>query len=174
MTLSAKWTAVSFLGVTALAAGSFAFAAGCTVTSGNPDDIEGGAGTNTDSSTTPVDGSKPDSSVVNACPANTKQKGDIVDATCQRKLSEVCCAELTACFNIVPDGSGGGPTDDCNLFADCLTDCAKPAADGGVPSQAEIAKCQTDICEVGAPKSVQDAYDAITTCATTKANIDCQ
>lgn len=173
MTLSAKWTAVSFFAVTALAAGSFAFA-GCTVTSGNPDDIEGGTGTNTDSSTTPVDSSTPDSSVVNACPGNTKQKGDIVDSKCQLKLNEVCCAELTTCFNIVPDGTGGGPTDDCNLYADCLTDCAKPAADGGVPSTAEIDQCQTDICDVGAPKSVQDAYAAITQCATVKANSECQ
>ena len=47
MTLSAKWTAVSFFTLTALAAGSFAFA-GCTVTSGSPTDTEGGTGVTAD------------------------------------------------------------------------------------------------------------------------------
>lgn len=161
MTLSAKWTAVSFFAITALAAGSFAFA-GCTVTSGNPNDIEGGTGITppVDSGTTPVD-----SSVPATCSPNA-QTGDFVSAKCQAKLNSVCCAELKGCFNLVVQADGGA-SDDCNTYSKCV-DLAKTQA-----TQADKEAAQAE-CDLGAPKEVQNAYGLIEDCATQKANDDCQ
>src|SRR4051812_18154228 len=99
MTLSAKWTAVSFFALTALAAGSFAFA-GCTVTSGNPTDPEGGVGNppNPDSGAG-ADTSTGDSAVAATCEGNKQTSGDFVNAQCQAALNAECCAELKGCFN---------------------------------------------------------------------------
>lgn len=169
MTLSAKWTAVSFFALTALAAGSFAFA-GCTVTSGNPTDTEGGtgnpqvdSGTGTDSST------GTDSAVAATCEGNKQGSGDFVNAACQAALNADCCAELKACFNQVIDPDAGGATDNCDTFVKCSDLCRKE------PDPTKQQQCQTE-CDLGAPKSIQDAYDAITACATAHpaANAACQ
>jgi len=166
MTLSAKWTAVSFFALTALAAGSFAFA-GCTVTSGNPTDTEGGTGN------PPVDGGSGDSSKTDSaaatCEGNKQTSGDFVNAACQNALNAECCTELKGCFNLVVDQDAGGATDDCNTYVKCV-DLCRAETD---PTKA--AECQTE-CDLGAPKTVQDAYDAITKCATDHpaANAACQ
>lgn len=171
MTLNGKWTAVSFFALTAVAAGSFAFA-GCTVTSGDPDDFEGGTGNPPgDSSTADTntgDASTIDSSPPVACEGNNQTSGPFVNATCQAKLNEVCCTELKGCFNLVIDAdAGGGGTADCNKYADCV-DFARAQ-----PTQQEQEDAQKE-CDLNSPKSVQDAYDAITACATDKANAECQ
>ena len=168
MTMSAKWTAVSFFALSALAAGSFAFA-GCTVTSGNPDDFEGGTGNNP-----PVDSSTGDSSTADSatdgggavCEGNKQTSGDFVNATCQAKLNAVCCAELKGCFNLVVDPDGGA-TDDCNKYAACVDFAQKQ------PTQKEREDAQAE-CDLVSPKSVQDAYGAIEECAVNKANAECQ
>jgi hypothetical protein len=167
MTMSAKWTAVSFFALTALAAGSVAFA-GCTVTSGDPDDIEGGTGNNnpgTDAATSET--STGDSSTAAVCEGNKQTSGDFVNATCQAKLNSVCCAELKGCFNLVVEADAGGATDDCNKYAACV-DFARSQ-----PTQQEQIDAQAE-CDLSAPKSVQDAYGAIEQCATDKANAECQ
>lgn len=169
MTLSAKWTAVSFFTLTALGAASFAFA-GCTVTSGKVDDIEGGTGT-------PTDGGKADTSTANACPGNTKQTTTFINPKCQSALETACCAQLTACFNIVPDtDAAAGGTDDCNKYAICIPKC-RFKIDGTTPEtdDTKIGQCQDD-CDLAAPKSVRDAYAAIAKCTTDNpaANTACQ
>ena len=154
MTLSAKWTAVSFFALTALAAGSFAFA-GCTATTGNPTDTEGGVGN------PPVDsGTKVDSSTAaGKCEGNKQGSGDFVNAECQAILNVSCCAELKGCFNLVIDKDAGGATDDCDTYVKCV-DLARTQ-----PTQAEKEAAQKE-CDLSAPQSVQNAYDAIVKCAT--------
>ena len=174
MTLNAKWTAVSFFALAAMGAASMAFA-GCTVTSGTVDNSEGGTGTNTDSGTTADSATD---SAVNACPGNTKQTTKFINDTCQKLLESECCAELTTCFNIVPDTSdaGGGGTDDCNKYSQCIPKC-RFKIDGVTPEtdETKIGACQDD-CDLAAPKSVVDAYKAIETCVTNKpaSNAACQ
>jgi hypothetical protein len=172
MSLSAKWTAVSLFALTALAAGTLA--AGCTVTSGTPSNIEGGTGNNP-----PTDGgggtdtSTADTSTANACPAiATKQTVKFKPPACQAAAENECCAEMTACF----DQAGVDPLQDCNVYTACLDNCAKPLADGGTPTTAEIAQCQADDCDSNSPKSVQDAHEAMITCLTAKpgTSVACQ
>jgi hypothetical protein len=170
MMLKAKWTAVSFFAVAALGAASVAFA-GCTVTSGTVDDREGGTGTNTDSGTSTGD-SATDSPVVNACPGNTRRTIEIVDATCQAALDEECCAEQTACFNIVPDqDAAAGGTDDCNAYTKCIALC------NGEPDDNKKQLCYGD-CDAASQKTIADAYDALVACisnpAHTKSLTACQ
>ncbi len=166
MTLSAKWTAVSFLALTAVATGSFAFA-GCSVTSSNPTDTEGGTGNPV------VDSGK----VAVKCEGNKQTGGDLFSASCQAKLNALCCTELKTCFDIAPTadaGADGGTTpDDCNKFSSCITDC-KTKADGTPETdQAALSACGDD-CEALSTPEVAKAYDAIVACATAKANADCQ
>src|SRR4051812_13252550 len=118
MTLSAKWTAVSFFALTALGGATLVFG-GCTVTSGKVDDIEGGSGNNT---TPDKDSGTPtDSSTHSACPGNTKQPVILINESCQSALETACCAELTTCFNIVNDqDAAAGGTDDCNKYSQCI------------------------------------------------------
>lgn len=173
MTLSAKWTAASFFALTALGAASFAFA-GCTVTSGKVDDIEGGAG-NPD--TGPKADGGTDGPVVNACPGNTKQTGKFINDACQSALESACCAELTACFNIVPSANAdAGGADDCNKYSACIPKC-RFKADGKTPETDDklIAACQDD-CDALTQKSVITAYEAIVKCTTNNpaSNTACQ
>jgi hypothetical protein len=157
MTLSAKWTAVSFFAMTALAAGSFAFA-GCTVTSGTPSNIEGGTGTPTGDSGT-AETSTGDSSTPATCEGNKQASGDFKSAACQAALNVDCCTELKGCFNLVIDADAGGATDNCDTYVKCVDLAQKQ------PTQADKEAAQKE-CDLGAPKSVQDAYDAIVACAT--------
>jgi len=168
MTLSAKWTVVSFFALTSVAAGSFAFA-GCTVTSGNPTDSEGG----TVITHPPVDGGGGDSSdgaVATTCEGNKQTGGDIVSAACQSKLNTECCTELKTCFDIVltPDDAGARGTDNCDKYRTCLQTCE--TAGGG---QAMIDACDMD-CVALTQDSVVTAYNAIITCAMTKASDVCK
>ncbi|CAN5924697.1 hypothetical protein BH11MYX4_BH11MYX4_31540 [soil metagenome] len=159
MTLNAKWTAVSFFALAAMGAASVAFA-GCTVTSGKVDDVEAGPGTNTDAG-------KTDSPSGKACPGNTKQTTTFINATCQSAMETACCAELTTCFDIVPDqDAAAGGTDDCNKYSQCIPKC-RFKIDGTTPEtdEAKISACQDD-CDLAAPKSVVDAYTALTACVT--------
>lgn len=179
MTLSAKWTAVSFFALTALAAGSFAFA-GCTVTSGNPNDSEGGIGnppnpdssTGTDSSTS--DGGT-DSATPVKCEGNKQTGGDLFSAACQAKLNEVCCTELKTCFDITlsPDDAGARGTDDCNKYSACIDACTRKADGTPETDQAKVAACDND-CDTLTQDPVVKAYEAIVQCATDKANAECQ
>lgn len=157
MTLSAKWTAVSFFALTALAAGSFAFA-GCTVTTGTPSNIEGGSGI------TPSTDGGSGSDAGDAAPAATcegnKQTYKLSDA-CQAALNAECCAELKGCFNIVIDKDAGGPTNDCNTYAACSALAVKQ------PTPADQQAAQKE-CNLGAPKSVQDAFGELEKCQTNK------
>lgn len=163
MTLSAKWTAVSFFALSALGAGSFIFG-GCTVTSGKVDDVDGSTGNpNTDSGS----GDAADGSVVNACPSNTKQTTVFINAACQSALDTACCSELKTCFDIVPDqDAAAGGTDDCNKYSQCIPKC-RFKADGTTPEtdQTLVGKCQDD-CDALTQKPIVDAYDAIAKCAT--------
>jgi hypothetical protein len=160
MMSSAKWTAVSIFALSALGVASLTFG-GCTATSGTVND-DGGTGSSSGTSGTPTDSG---ADAAAACPGNTKQKKIIISATCQAALDTQCCAELTACFGLAPvPDADGGPADDCNTFADCIGLCS---------TQTDRAACENE-CNLGAPKAIQDAYDAITACATAKANSSCQ
>lgn len=176
MTLSAKWTAVSFFALTALAAGTFAFA-GCTVTSGSPTDTEGGTGNppNPDSGTGTDSSTGTDSAVAVKCEGNMQSGGDLFSATCQAKLNEVCCAELKGCFNLVvnPTDAGTRGTDNCDKYSACIDLCTKKADGTPETDQAKIAACDDD-CDLGTQPEVQTAYEAIVKCATDKANAECQ
>ena len=86
------------------------------------------------------------------CPGNTKQKAPLVSAACQAAAEKHCCAQLTACFGIVP-ASGAL---DCNAFTSCIAACA-PLADR--------AACEDD-CIGATSSNVVDAYDAIVSCIT--------
>jgi hypothetical protein len=168
MTLSAKWTAVSFFALTALAAGSFAFA-GCTVTSGSPSNIEGGPGTTPDSSTTAADSGTGTDAAAPKCEGNMQGSGDFVSPACQAALVADCCTELKGCFNIVVDQDAGGPTDNCDKFVACVDDARKQ------PTPADQ-KAAQKLCDLAAPTNIQTAYDAIVACATNHpaANTACQ
>ena len=124
-----KWTAVSFFALTAVAAGSFAFA-GCTVTSSNPPDTEGGVGN------PPVDGGSGDSldvfdsAVATKCEGNNQTGGDLFSAACQSKLNTLCCAELKGCFNLTVTANDAwllGGTDNCDKYSACIDLCTKKA-----------------------------------------------
>jgi hypothetical protein len=151
MTLSSKWTAVSFLALTAIAAGSFAFA-GCTATSGNPTDTEGGTGN-------PVvdSGTKTDSAAA-TCEGNMQTSGDFQSPQCQALLNANCCAELKGCFNLVVAAADGGADDNCDTYVKCVDDAQSKA------TQADKEAAQA-LCDLSAPQNVQDAYDAIVKCA---------
>lgn len=163
MTLSAKWSAVSFLAFTALGAASVAFA-GCSVTSGTVNDKEGGT------IISPGSDSGTDSATVNACPGNTKQTFIIQSKECQAAAEVECCTQLKNCFNIDPATTDGGTADDldCNGFFDCTDKCNKGA-------DADKVACQ-NLCNLGTPDSIEDAYDAILACVTagTQTNKVCQ
>ena len=158
MSLSTKWTAVSLFALTALGAGSIAFA-GCSVTSGSPTDVEGGTVTPTDGGGG-TDTSVPEDGSTNSCPGNTKQTAPLVNAACQTALDSECCTELTGCFGLdVPAAS------DCNVYSACIADCKKPLADGAAPTTQEISDCETMLCDANSPKTVQDAYTKLIDCA---------
>lgn len=173
MTLSAKWTTVTFFALTALGGGSFLFG-GCTVTSGPVTNDEGGIGN------PPVDGgggtdtSTVDTGTPSACDGNM-QVGKFTPPACQAALETSCCDELKACFNAVVDKTdAAAPQGDCNAFFACLADCEKPLGDGAAPTPADVQECQTTLCDANSPQNIRDAYDAITTCGTQKANTVCQ
>jgi hypothetical protein len=172
MTLSAKWTAVSFFALTGIAAGSFAFA-GCTVTSGNPTTgDEGGTPIGTDSSVTPTDGGDAGEAV---CQGSKQTSGDFFSHTCQVKLNSVCCPELKSCFDLVPEADDAGTTgQDCNAYAKCIDLCTR-MADGTTPETdpAKVSACDDD-CDALTGKNVIDGYQAIVDCATAKAATECQ
>jgi hypothetical protein len=175
MTLSAKWTAVSFFALTALAAGTFAFA-GCTVTSGNPTDTEGGAGNQPN----PDSGVGTDGSTGVVCEGNKQTGRPLFSPACQAKLNAVCCTELKTCFDIVLSPVDGGlvdggvvGTDNCDKYSDCIDVCTRKADGTPETDTAKIAACDLD-CDQGTQQPVIDAYDAIVKCATDKANTECQ
>src|SRR5579863_1510834 len=124
MTSNAKWTKPATLMISvASSLGLLAFA--CTVTTApTPTSASGDSGASSGSPVTnPSDSGSPASS---ACPGNTKQQKDLVNATCQSCLSTNCCTQLTTCFNIVPtaDPDAGGTTlADCNLYSSCIAQC---------------------------------------------------
>jgi hypothetical protein len=173
MTLSAKWTAVSLFAFTSLAAGSIAFA-GCTVTSGKVDDIEGGSGN--PPVTTPTAEAGTDSAVpAVTCEGNKQSGGDLFSAQCQQKLNAVCCTELKTCFDITLTADPGGMrgTDDCNKYSACIDSCTKKTDGTPETDQGKIAACDDD-CDTLTQDSVVKAYEAIVKCATDKANNECQ
>ena len=171
MTLSAKWTVVSFFALTSVAAGSVAFA-GCTVTSGNPVDSDGGKPITTP---TPDSGGGVDSGdagvVTTTCEGNKQTGGDIGSAACQAKLNTSCCPELKTCFDIVltADPTGTRGTDDCDKYRTCLQTCetSGSSGDGGLMA------CDSD-CVALTQDSVVNAYNAILMCAMTNASDVCQ
>lgn len=155
--MKSSWTAVSFIALTALAGASIAFA-GCTVTSGKVDNIEGGTSSGSSGTSGTSGSSGTDGAVVNACPGNTKETiSPIVSKACQDLLDSNCCAELTTCFNIDPTTTDAGAGAlDCNKFSQCVDKC-----NGGPP--ADKNQCQKE-CDLATPDSVQTAYDAIAAC----------
>jgi hypothetical protein len=167
MTLSAKWTAVSFLTLATVAAGSIAFA-GCTVTSGKTDDFEGGTGNPPVDSSTPT----PDAgdAAVAKCEGNKQTGSDIVSATCQQKLNTACCTELKTCFDIVltKDMTGARGTDNCDAYRACLDQCEKTETD---PAKLDL--CDKD-CVTLTQDSVVNAYNDIIQCATDKGQPECK
>lgn len=172
MTLSAKWTVVSFFALTSIAAGSVAFA-GCTVTSGNPVNDDGGTVITTP---TPDGGgdSGGDSSVATTCAGNKQTSGDFFNAACQSKLNTVCCSELKTCFDIVPgQDDAGQPGQDCNAYSKCIDLCTKKTDGTPETDQAKVAACDDD-CDTLTTTAVIDAYKAIVDCATAKASAECQ
>jgi hypothetical protein len=163
MTLSAKWTAVSFFALSTLGAASFAFA-GCTVTSGKIDDIEGGTGNpnpNTDSGVGTDAGG--DAAVAAVCEGNTNQKVDFtpLGAGCQACLNTKCCTELKGCFNIVPDqDASAGGSDDCNKYSTCIPSCLKKVDGTPETDTTKIAACQKDCDDLTQP-AVRTAYETL-------------
>ena len=177
MTLSAKWTVVSFFAVTSVAAGSIAFA-GCTVTSGTVTGDGGPTGSeippdNGDAAVNPADAA--DATVINTCEGNKQTSGDFFNAACQNKLNAVCCTELKTCFDIVPtmDDAGARGMQDCNAYSKCIDTCTKMTNGQPETDQAKISACDDD-CDALSPQTVVDAYKAIVDCATAKASDVCQ
>jgi len=168
MTLSAKWTVVSFFAVTSIAAGSVAFA-GCTVTSGNPVDSDSGTVI-----TNPTPDGGGGDSAVNACPGNTKQTSTFINAKCQAKLDSVCCSELTTCFDLTsgPDDAGTTPQD-CNGYTNCIDLCTRKTDGTPETDTMKVSLCDDD-CDALTGQNVIDAYKAIADCATAKASTECQ
>jgi hypothetical protein len=178
MNLSNKWTAVSFVTLSAIGVACLAFG-GCTVTTGtiNSDGgtiiDDGGIIVDNDADVT-ADASILDSAVPNACPGNTKQAYTWGTEACQSALDTACCAQLTACFSIVVDQDAAGPTNDCNKYAKAIDDCQKKADGTPETDNAKIQACQDD-ADLLSPKTVVDAYNAIITCgnANATANAAC-
>jgi hypothetical protein len=175
MTLSAKWTVVSFFALTSIAAGSVAFA-GCTVTSGNPTTGDGGTeipnqppagdsgGGGTDSAPPAV-----------TCEGNKQTSGDFFSPACQAKLNAVCCTELKTCFDLPAGTDDAGQAGyDCNAYSKCIDTCTK-MADGVTPEpdQTKVSACDDD-CDTLTGTDVQAAYKAIVDCAVAKASAECQ
>jgi hypothetical protein len=174
MTLSAKWTAVSFFALTGVAAGSFAFA-GCTVTSGNPTTGDGGGipVKDPDSGVTTTTDSGSDGGAA-VCQGNKQTSGDFFSPTCQAKLNAVCCPELKACFDLVPTADDAGTTgQDCNAYSKCIDLCTKKTDGTPEPDPMKISLCDDD-CDALTSQNVIDGYKAIVDCATAKAASECQ
>jgi hypothetical protein len=175
MTLSAKWTAVSFLALTSVAAGSFAFA-GCTITSGNPTDEEGGTViTNPTPDSGGTDTDAGDSGVAaTTCEGNKQMSGDFLNAACQSKLNTVCCTELKTCFDLVPTADDAGTTgQDCNAYAKCIDTCTRKTDGTPETDPMKVSLCDDD-CDALTSQNVIDAYNAIVTCAGAKASDVCK
>jgi hypothetical protein len=171
MTLSAKWTVVSFFALTSVAAGSVAFA-GCTVTSGNPVDSDSGTPVKNPNPTPGTDSGTGDSAVATTtCEGNKQMSGDIVGPACQAKLNTACCPELKGCFDIVlaADPTGTRGTDNCDKYRTCLDTCETSGntGDGGLMA------CDSD-CVALTQDSVVEAYNAILMCAMTNASDVCK
>jgi hypothetical protein len=174
MTLSAKWTVVSFFAVTSVAAGSIAFA-GCTVTSGTVTGDGGGAEIPPDVDAAGSDSAPADATVINTCEGNKQTSGDFFNAACQNKLNAVCCTQLKTCFDIVPtaDDAGARGMQDCNAYSKCIDTCTKMTNGQPETDQAKISACDDD-CDALSPQDVVDAYKAIVDCATAMASDVCQ
>ena len=175
MTLSAKWTAVSFFALTGVAMGSFAFA-GCSVTSGNPTTGDGGGTTITppsgDSST--GDSSTGDGGPAAVCEGSKQTSGDFFSPACQAKLNAVCCPELKACFDLVPTKDDAGATgQDCNGYSKCIDLCTKKTDGTKETDPMKVSLCDDD-CDALTSQNVIDGYKAIVECATAKAASECQ
>jgi hypothetical protein len=105
-------------------------------------------------------GTRRDGSAGSTCPGNTKQTAPFGSSECQSALEQSCCAELTACFDIVaPTGES-----DCNTYSGCLDACRSMGQD--TPCQAA--------CEAKAPTDVKRTYAAITNCANAHVPGGCQ
>ena len=175
MTLSAKWTAVSFFALTGVAMGSFAFA-GCSVTSGNPTTGDGGGTPITppsgDSST--GDSSTGDGGPAAVCEGSKQTSGDFFSPACQAKLNAVCCPELKACFDLVPTKDDAGATgQDCNGYSKCIDLCTKKTDGTKETDPMKVSLCDDD-CDALTSPNVIDGYKAIVECATAKAASECQ
>ena len=175
MTLSAKWTAVSFFALTGVAMGSFAFA-GCSVTSGNPTTGDGGGTPITpptgDSST--GDSSTGDGGPAAVCEGSKQTSGDFFSPACQAKLNAVCCPELKACFDLVPTKDDAGATgQDCNGYSKCIDLCTKKTDGTKETDPMKVSLCDDD-CDALTSQNVIDGYKAIVDCATAKAASECQ
>lgn len=185
MNLSARWNRLSFLALTALAAGALAF--GCTVTTGDIDDPDGGNGSNTngkdsggstnDGSSTDTDSSTDqDSDTPNACPDNQQPEEFVIQsAACQACAEQKCCSQLVGCFNLDPGSSGdgdGGKNPTCAEYAEyyegCIADCATDNPDGGDAYDT----CVTDTCRIGNP-AIADAWEAVRNCAVDSCAAEC-
>lgn len=162
VSVSAKWTAVSFFGLATL--GASLAAAGCSVTTGTVDNDGGGTVIipEEDSGTTADSGGSVDAGYVNTCTANTNQTiGPIVSVQCQESIDTNCCTQLAGCFGIAtPTG-----VDDCNKFTLCVDKC-NYQADGVTPETdaSKIEACQNTDCPALSQQDVVDAYDALTAC----------
>lgn len=173
MTLSAKWTVVSFFALTSVAAGSVAFA-GCTVTSGNPTDSEGGT-VITNPTPEAGTGDAADSAVpVTTCEGNKQTSGDFFSPACQSKLNTECCTELKTCFDLVPTADDAGTTgQDCNAYSKCIDLCTRKTDGTPETDPMKVSLCDDD-CDALTGQPVITAYKAIVDCATQKAPDVCQ
>lgn len=167
MKVSAKWSTLSMFGAFAFAMGAATYT-GCTVTSGEVDDFDGGTGTRLDSGTASDAGATGDGGTegtVGAFCEGLNQKNQLIDDACQACLEQQCCTDLKGCYNITP----GTDEVSCDDYVECVSknDCEiDPAADAG-----------TDVCNgcrSVAAKGVVSAYNTVVDCALSKCKTECK
>lgn len=179
MNSSARWNRLSYFALAALTAGALAF--GCTVTTGEIDDPNGGKGSKVDKdsgtpdddsgTTTDPDATTPDPA--NECP-DSKQPDDffIGSAACQACAEQNCCNQLTGCFSLDPGVDGeGNPNPTCRDYADWYEDCAATCYETPDAGDDDIDAC-VDECRIGNP-AIADAWEAVRNCAIDKCAATC-
>ncbi len=172
MKFHAKWSTLSFLAATAFGMGAAVYT-GCTVTSGEIDDFDGGTGTTIDSGTASDAGdagTAADAAPIGTVCSGLQQKAQLIDDACQLCLETTCCGQLKGCYNVTP----GDGTVNCDDYAACVDenscelDPAKPSSD----TDAGALLC--DGCRSAADPKVPPAFNEIFTCASQNCKAACK
>ena len=178
MRLSVKWMTLPIL-AGAAGALTFAFASGCTVTSGTVDNTEGGTTSppETPPGTPPPPPAGDDGGDAGAtCEPNAENAQNRADigADCQSCLDTSCCSQLKGCFNLAPgDTDAGTAASDCNAYAHCIIFCDNDFAQDAGGDAGAVMECEAE-CAASTSDAITAAYNDLLTCRDTSCQAHCK